>query len=342
MKRKYFLIVMTVLALSISGCGKEAADNEATGSVVESSQSSEESKETEESKTEESKSEENNVESFSVESSTIEESTSIQQPVENKKKTLEEFYSQPLQKLNLDSNIKVQKEENAETLSDMGYEIKGNVFINWYQYKNDIDVDYAVNYFNSFFTADLLNPMLDSIAKESGVEDVTIQYIYKDKDGNEIYNKCFVRGQVVDVVPPVETEEVEPTESIELTESAEPTEEDNTPVLLDETTLEDIYSSPVMVETLNSQVASLKESYAAVYKDIAIEVKGNTMIYKYQYAVAVGEDSNIGETLGASLSSTSSNLIKNFKTLIKADDIAVRYIFTDVNNVVLFDETYTE
>lgn len=331
MKRKYLLIVLTALTLAFSACGKEPADD-VDATVVETSQSSEESK------SEESSVEESTVVESSVEESSVEESTSVQAPVENEAMTLEKFYNQPLQKLNLDSTIKAQKQANAETLSDMGYEVHGNVFTNWYQYKDEVDVNFAVNYFNSYFNADLLNPLLDSIAQESGVEDVTVQYIYKDKDGNEIYNKCFVRGQVVDVAPIEETEEVEPTES-----DVDPDDMDISSIL-NAKTLEDIYGLPAMVETMNAQMEALKESYSNVYNDIVFEVKGNTVIYKYQYVTAVAADriDSIAETLDASFSVSAPELIKSFKQEINADDIAVRYVFTDINDVVLFDKTYTE
>lgn len=331
MKKKLLCIALVVLSLSVTGCGEKPVDgdlNTASGTTQESSVSQESTD-----------SDVNSKESTVEESSdSVEESSSVQESAEqNQIKTLEDYYSQPLQKLNLDAEIKKQKSSNAQTFSDMGYYVKGNVFTNWYQYAIDIDKEIAVSYFDSSFTYELLDSMIEGIANEAGVEDVTIQFIYRDKDGNDIYNKCFVRGHLEDSV-------VVPSDTPDSTEPE--TSDENIDIPLEEeilgSTLEELFTTPALKEMMDEQISSMKETYSGVYTDISFRVEGNTLIYSYQYAVDVPDPSAIAASLEAGLADTAKTLISTYETAYGYENVAVQYIFLDKNGNEILNKKYTE
>ena len=334
MKKKFLCVALVVLALSVTGCNEKPVDGE--GNVT--SESTEESSVSQESTDSDVSSIESSVEESS---SSVEESSSVQESTEqNQITTLEDYYSQPLQKSNLDAEFNKQKSANAQTFSDMGYYVKGNVFTNWYQYAVDIDKELAVSYFDSSFTYDLVNSMIEGIANEAGVEDVTIQFIYRDMDGNDIYNKCFVRGHLEDsiVVPSDTPESTEPLETETTDENIDlPIEEE-----ILGSTLEELFATPALKEMMDEQIASMKETYSSVYSDISFRVEENTLIYSYQYAVDVPDPSATAASLETGLADTAKSLISTYESSYGYKDVSVQYIFLDKNGTEIFNKTYTE
>ena len=99
MKKNFLCVALVVLALSVTGCNEKPVDGE--GNVT--SESTEESSVSQESTDSDVSSIESSVEESS---SSVEESSSVQESTEqNQIMTLEDYYSQPLQKSNLDADF---------------------------------------------------------------------------------------------------------------------------------------------------------------------------------------------------------------------------------------------
>ena len=54
-------------------------------------------------------------------------------------------------------------------------------------------------------------------------------------------------------------------------------------------TVEEYYTQPAVKSALDSQIESMKGSYAGVYSDLGYEVSGNTFTYWFQFADQIEE-----------------------------------------------------
>jgi len=76
--------------------------------------------------------------------------------------------------------------------ADLGYEVDGNTFTYWFQFKNQIaDVDTAAELLESRITEDMMSGIVESVEEECGVTGITCCYIYYNADGTVIYQNSY-------------------------------------------------------------------------------------------------------------------------------------------------------
>lgn len=106
--------------------------------------------------------------------------------------TVEDYYTQPSVKLALDAQIDAMKESYKDEYADLGYEIDGNTFTYWFQFKDQIaDVDKAAELLESRITEDMMSGIVESVEEECGVTGITCCYIYYNADGTVIYQNSY-------------------------------------------------------------------------------------------------------------------------------------------------------
>ncbi len=106
--------------------------------------------------------------------------------------TVEEFYSRELYKAAMEEQITQLEETYADTYSDIGYSLSGNTFTYTYTYKMQIDDAAGLKKnLESALTQDAVDDSITALEEETGITGVSVQYIYYNADGTEIYNQTF-------------------------------------------------------------------------------------------------------------------------------------------------------
>ena len=106
--------------------------------------------------------------------------------------TVEEFYSRELYKAAMEEQITQLEETYADTYSDIGYSLSGNTFTYTYTYKMQIDDTAGLKKnLESALTQDAVDDSSTALEEETGITGVSVQYIYYNADGTEIYNQTF-------------------------------------------------------------------------------------------------------------------------------------------------------
>lgn len=106
--------------------------------------------------------------------------------------TLEEYYSQPQIKADLDEQMTSLKETYSDVYSDLGYELDGNTFTYYYKYASQIsDANSAAEQLEASFTDEYMQGIIDSVAEECGIEDITLKYIFYNADGSVIFEDTY-------------------------------------------------------------------------------------------------------------------------------------------------------
>lgn len=106
--------------------------------------------------------------------------------------TVEEFYSRELYKAAMEEQITQLEETYADTYSDIGYSLSGNTFTYTYTYKMQIDDTAGLKKnLESALTQDAVDDSITALEEETGITGVSVQYIYYNADGTEIYNQTF-------------------------------------------------------------------------------------------------------------------------------------------------------
>ncbi|MCM1236459.1 MAG: DUF4854 domain-containing protein [Ruminococcus flavefaciens] len=106
--------------------------------------------------------------------------------------TLEDFYSQPVIKKQLDEYYK-----NLNVLDktlDYSYKVKGNTMIYIYKFtEQQKDIEACRERIVSTLRNSVIDLVITSIENESGIKDVRVQYVYYNKDGTKIYNQIWMK-----------------------------------------------------------------------------------------------------------------------------------------------------
>ncbi len=106
--------------------------------------------------------------------------------------TVEEYYSQPVLKEALDSQMEELKASYNGVYSDLGYDLDGNTFIYYYQYAVQIeDVDSAKQQLAASLTDEMMAGIVSDVSAECGVADVTLKYTFYNADGSVLYEDSY-------------------------------------------------------------------------------------------------------------------------------------------------------
>ncbi|MGN0374805.1 MAG: DUF4854 domain-containing protein [Butyrivibrio sp.] len=108
-------------------------------------------------------------------------------------KTVEEFYSNPVQEAINNAQLKQLKEYYASLYSDINFGYVGNTVIYEYTYLDELDPEIAFAALDATFTPEVIQEMLVPIEEETGISDVELQIIFNNPDGTEIFNKTYTR-----------------------------------------------------------------------------------------------------------------------------------------------------
>lgn len=109
-----------------------------------------------------------------------------------KASTLEDFYSKPLYTEAMDSQIASYEETYASTYSDIDWSVSDNTLTYSYTYAVQVeDVNALKSNLDANLTNEAVAPSITDLEEETGITGVSIQYIYYNNDGTEIYNKTF-------------------------------------------------------------------------------------------------------------------------------------------------------
>ena len=110
--------------------------------------------------------------------------------------TVEEYYTQPLIKESLDSQINAMKGDYAGIYSDLGYTVEGNTFTYWFKFAEQVeDVDAAASQLDAALTDDVFAGIVKDIETECGVTGLTGGYIYYNADGSVIFEDSYSTAQ---------------------------------------------------------------------------------------------------------------------------------------------------
>lgn len=110
--------------------------------------------------------------------------------------TVEEYYTQPLIKSALDSQIEDMKGEYTGIYSDLGYTVEGNTFTYWFKFATQIDdVDGAAAQLKANLSDDMMSQLVSDVESECGVTGITCGYIYYNADGSILYQDSYSSAQ---------------------------------------------------------------------------------------------------------------------------------------------------
>lgn len=110
-------------------------------------------------------------------------------------KTLSDYMAEPGVKEAMDADMESAKAAYASTYSDVSYEIDGNTFVYIYVFKDPMPEDTMSELQESLDTE--LQNAIDSqnligiMEQQTGVEGVSIQYIYRNPDGTDVFNQIY-------------------------------------------------------------------------------------------------------------------------------------------------------
>lgn len=110
--------------------------------------------------------------------------------------TVEEYYTQPVVKESLDSQIEEMKGQYTSVYSDLGYTVEGNTFTYWFKFAEQIeDAETAASQLESSITEEMLSGIVADVESECGVTGITCEYIYYNADGTVIFEDSYTSAQ---------------------------------------------------------------------------------------------------------------------------------------------------
>lgn len=121
--------------------------------------------------------------------------TSEEITTEAAEKTLSDYFAEPGVQEQMDADIATAKETYASTYSDIRREVDGNTLVYIYVYKDPISED-DFEEFQESIDSSLSQTIKDQnligiMEQQSGVDGISLQYIYCNPDGTEIFNKTY-------------------------------------------------------------------------------------------------------------------------------------------------------
>ncbi len=174
MKRKILMMLMTftVSAAILAGCSKD--DTEKKRIDTEETRRTEDDNET--------------LDDIDFDDETSED-------IDSDEKTLSDYFAEPGVQEQMDADIAAAKEAYASTYSDIRREVDGNTLVYIYVYKDPIPED-EIEAFQETMDSSLSEAVKEQnligiTEQQSGVEGISLQYIYCNPDGTEIFNKTY-------------------------------------------------------------------------------------------------------------------------------------------------------
>lgn len=194
MKRKIVMMLMTftMSAAILSGCSKDGTEKNRID--TEESRRTEDDNETLEDNDFDNEILEDNdfdneaLEDYDFDNETLED-------YDSDEKTLSDYFAEPGVQEQMDADIAAAKETYASTYSDIRREVDGNTLVYIYVYKDPIPED-SLEEFQESIDASLSQTITDQnligiMEQQSGVSGISLQYIYYNPDGTEIFNKTY-------------------------------------------------------------------------------------------------------------------------------------------------------
>ncbi len=109
-------------------------------------------------------------------------------------KTLTDYFAEPGVKEGMDSSVAYAKSSLSE-YSDVSYEIDGNTLVYIYVFKNPVPKD-TIEGIQEDLDAELSKSVKDQnligmLEQQSGVKGVSVQFIYRNPDGTDVFNGTY-------------------------------------------------------------------------------------------------------------------------------------------------------
>lgn len=109
-------------------------------------------------------------------------------------KTLSDYFAEPGVKEQMDADVETAKTTYASKYTDISYEINGNTITYIYVYKDPIPEEFHEQ-MDSYIVAEIKNQKvigaIEQLEQQSGVKGVSVQYIYRNPDGTDIFNETY-------------------------------------------------------------------------------------------------------------------------------------------------------
>ena len=113
---------------------------------------------------------------------------------EDTEKTLSDYFAEPGVKEQMDADVETAKTTYASKYTDISYEINGNTITYIYVYKDPIPEEFHEQ-MDSYIVAEIKNQKvigaIEQLEQQSGVKGVSVQYIYRNPDGTDIFNETY-------------------------------------------------------------------------------------------------------------------------------------------------------
>ena len=165
MKRKILMMLMTftMSAAMLAGCSKDDTNTSKKDDIS----------------TEDTKGDENDNDTSADTSSS--------------EKTLSDYIAEPGVKEQLDSSMESAKTANGNTYEDISWEVNGNTFVYIYVFKDPVSVDEAQKESLDAELSKLVKEqdLINIMEQQSGVKGISVQYIYRNPDGTEVFNGTY-------------------------------------------------------------------------------------------------------------------------------------------------------
>ena len=107
-------------------------------------------------------------------------------------------------------------------------------------------------------------------------------------------------------------------------------------------TVEEYYTQPAVKSALDSQIESMKGSYAGVYSDLGYEVSGNTFTYWFQFATQIEDVETAATQLEAAMTDEMmSGIVADVETECGVTGITCEYIYYNADGTVIYQDSYS-
>lgn len=114
--------------------------------------------------------------------------------IDSDEKTLSDYFAEPGVKEQMDADVETAKTTYASKYTDISYEINGNTITYIYVYKDPIPEEFHEQ-MDSYIVAEIKNQKvigaIEQLEQQSGVKGVSVQYIYRNPDGTDIFNETY-------------------------------------------------------------------------------------------------------------------------------------------------------
>lgn len=107
--------------------------------------------------------------------------------------TLEEFYSSPQMQAQFEAEERYLLNTYKTIYSDIEYVVHGNTFSYVYTYLNEVDIAATKKNLEESFASLDLDSSFEEIEEQTGISDITLEFVYVNPDGTEVYRTSATR-----------------------------------------------------------------------------------------------------------------------------------------------------